>query len=478
MLELNDVKKVNEELNGYLDLTIDEWEQIEEEKIKSIKRFSKNIEELLSQNLSPNEAQELLQDAENLKNIELESLNIKEKQLSDIIRNDLVEKIKELKEKVKDASKYKDPFTKSIVAGSAAIDINAIKEVLRAEKTLYNKLADVGEKIWNKTVAPLIEAIKSPVLKVREAAVEKGAHMVVLAKKYSTAVKDTFAKVGDLTKGAYDNISRILAEKCLEIEKHDIIVDMRNYKKKMGHLDEKLGALCNKRNAVQDKIIVHEIKRCKRKGINIEGPIKVNTPTIDKKIADICKDMVKYEEKLFKAEIKYIRVENEQRAIVNNEISATEEKVTKQFADLKTQFDNASDFDLAMAGELRVNDKVMESVFAEKTIIKGEEVPVYRVVIDSDKIRKNNILNPRAIANLSADERIYPTNQGYSYLYTTDPERAVEWGQEFSKRGVLHEKGVECSSEKAKELFNNIAKEAKNMGIKQNKIKTTDDIEL
>lgn len=480
-LELEKLKELNEILNGFLDEIIEKWEAIEKKKLIELKNYAADINEAATKGLSAEELQMYLEDKEDIKNISLASYDIKEQSLSDIAREDLAQKVRDLKKQLKEIDIFKEDFVKENLRNAIKEDISNIKEVLNSHRIIYNKLHDVSEKIWNKAVLPVINAIKSPAIKVKEFTVETGSHLVAKASRYATTVKEVVnnisRKVGDFSKEAVNDARKYvkyLDAKCREVDKRDCKCDIKHYESKIERLEDKLDSLVGKKIGIEQKILEHMKKYAARKNATF-SELKTNTPSIDEKIAKVQKEILEYQEKIALSNLELYKIEREQEEIVkdskyegnfiSDDIDKKENLIKKQYADVRAQLENASNFDIAMAGVINVNDKIMHTAFAERIEINGEELPIYRVAIDGAKIKQDNLMYARTIANLSNDERIYPTNQGYNYLYTTDPERAVEWGQEFSKRGVLHEKGIECSSDKAAEVIENIAKSYKEIGV-------------
>ena len=493
-LNLDELKKLNEALNADLDPILSEWEEVENEKRKTLLNYIADINEAAKNGLSVEDFHDYCKDAEDLRDVSLAMYDTKEKELSDIAREDLANRVKMLKEQLKDTAKMKDTFSKEKIAEGIKADMKNIKEILNGDRAIYNKLHEVGNKIWEKAIAPIINAIKSPVAEIKKATVEKSSHLLATASRYAKNVTNAITKmpkkIGDFSKEAAKSVTdyvKYLDACCKNVDKKACELEAGYYEKKMAGYEDKLEALVANKLNVRDRIVEHEQRRAARKGLTLTGKLNVNTPNIDEKIAKVQKKILLCQEEIAKNKMEYYAISEVQESRVegssregkfySNEVAKAHENIKKQFADIRAQLDNASNFDIAMAGVINVNDKVMDTAFGERVEINGNEVPIYRVVIDSTKIKDNNILNPRIIAELSADERVYPTNQGYSYIYTTDPERAAEWGQEFSKRGVLHTKGIECSSEYASQLLKDVTEKNKDLGVTK-KQKDNFDIEI
>lgn len=485
---LDEVKELNEKLNGFLSDNIAPWEEVNINKMKALDSYFKTINEARNSDLSFEELQLAIEDAEDIRDMSIAACEIKESELATIARDDLEKRLKELKMQYKqmtslhtDVQKGNDDFKK------CKAEIKTIKESLNSHSKIAHTLHNISEKMWNKTIAPLIEGIKSKDIDKKKETVDKGDTYVANANRYaeiSKGIGESLRKGWDLSKEGVKNVTdfaKLMHAKSYTLEARICLSEINSAERKVEKLEAKIDNLVTKKIGVTNKIFEHESKRMAKKGIILPENIKINTPKLDVKIAKAQKELLEAQKDLAICKLEYHQLEQNRNDIVkgtkyegqfvsDNMIKA-KEAAEKQFKDAKAQLDNASAFDISMASVININDKLMESAFAERTEIKGEEIPVYRVVIDSKAIKDKNILNARTIANLSGDERIYPTNQGYSYIYTTDPSRAVEWSQEFSKRGALHGKGVECSSDKAEQLYKEVAEKNKGLGIteKQNK---------
>ena len=492
---LDEVKELNEKLNGLLSENVAPWEEVNINKMKALDSYFKTINEARNSDLSFEELQLAVEDAEDIRDMSIAACEIKESELAAVARDDLEKRLKELKTQYKQMTSHADAQKSDGDFKKCKAEIKTIKESLNSHSKIAHTLHNVSEKMWNKTIAPLIEGIKSKDIDKKKETVNKGDTYVANANRYaeiSRGIGESLRKGWDLSKEGVKNVTdfaKLMHAKSYTLEAKICLSEINSAERKVEKLEAKIGSLVTKKIGITNKIFEHESRRMAKKGITLPENIKINTPKLDAKIAKVQKELLEAQKDLAMCKLEYHQLEQNRNDMVkgtkyegqfvSNNMVKAKEAAEKQFADAKAQLDNASAFDISMASVININDKLMESAFAEQTEIKGEEVPVYRVVIDSKAMKDKNILNARTIANLSGDERIYPTNQGYSYIYTTDPSRAVEWSQEFSKRGALHGKGVECSSDKAEQLYKEVAENNKSLGIteKQNKKHSNEEME-